>query len=170
MKKIFLLFITVFTALQINAQSKVGTIDVDFILSKMPQLAQVEVDVKAYNKTLEDQLNLKIGAYQSLLDAYKASESTFTETVKKTKQGEIIALENDIQTFKANATKLSQIKQNESIQPLYSLIGESLDIVAKENGFTQILDANASLVYLDQAYDVTILVMKKMGLPLPQGK
>jgi len=171
MKKISILIIAIFTSLQINAQSKVGTVDVEYILSVMPQLEQVRTDLKTYSDDLENQARVKINTYQTLVDAYKQNESGYTEAIKKEKQNEIITLEQDINKFQQNINQLVQIKQNELVQPLYNMIGESLNIVAKENSFSQILTLDNSIVYLDPNYDITLKVMTKMGLPLPeQGK
>ena len=171
MKKITLILFVLLTSLQINAQSKVGTIDVEFILSKMPQLEQVGKDVKAYNADLDKQVNVKISKYQSLIEVYKQNENTFSDTEKKTKQDEIIALEKDIQKFQQNATKLSQIKQNELLGPLYQKIGDALNVIAKENNYSQVFTIDNSIAYLDANFDITLKVMTKLGLPLPeQGK
>ncbi len=41
------------------AQTKVGTIDPEFIISKMPELAQSQEALKVYNQDLEKQLQIK---------------------------------------------------------------------------------------------------------------
>ncbi len=155
-------------SLQISAQSKVGTIDVEFIISKMPQLEQVKTGVDAYSKELEGQAKIKYATYQTLIDAYKQNESSYTDAVKKEKQNEIVALEQDIQKFQQNSTQLVQIKQNELVQPLYKKIGEAMNAIVSEEKFTQIFTIDNSIAYLDPDYDITLKVMKKLGLPLPE--
>ena len=54
MKKLSILVIAIIFSIQLNAQSKVGTIDVEYILSTMPQIEQVRVDVKLYNDKIND--------------------------------------------------------------------------------------------------------------------
>ena len=168
MKKLGIFIITVILSLQVNAQSKVGTIDVEYIMSNMPQLEQVRTDVKTYNDELENQSKIKLGTYQTLIEAYQQNESTYTEVVKKEKQNEIIALENEIKKFQQNSSQLAQLKQNELAQPLYQMIGEALNTVSKEGNFTQVFTINNDIVYLDPKMDLTIKVMEKMGLPIPK--
>jgi outer membrane protein len=103
-----------------------------------------------------------------LVDSYQQNESTYTEAIKKEKQSEIIALENDIKQFQQNSNKLIQLKQDELIQPLYQIIGDALNAVSKEEKFTQVFTINNNIVYLDPKMDLTIKVMKKMGLPIPK--
>ena len=169
MKKLsILLVIAIIFSIQLNAQSKVGTVDVEYIISNMPELEQVRTDVTSYNDGLESQSKLKINTFQTLVDSYQQNESTYNEAIKKEKQSEIIALENDIKQFQQNSNKLIQLKQDELIQPLYQMIGESLNTVSKEENFTQVFTINNNIVYLDPKMDITIKVMKKMGLPIPQ--
>jgi len=171
MKKIILLIFVILVSLQLNAQSKIGTIEIEFIVSKMPILTQVEKDLTAYNTELEAQNDQKLIDYQKQFDVYKQNENTYTEAVKKTKQGELIAAENDIKKFQNNAGKLIQIRQDDLMRPLYQLIGDAIEKVAKEESYTQILKIDNTIVYIDQNYDITLKVMTKMGIPLPeQGK
>ena len=164
---IFLVIIIIFS-IQLNAQTKVGTVDVEYIISNMPELEQVRTDVTSYNDGLESQSKLKINTFQTLVDSYQQNESTYSEAIKKEKQSEIIALENDIKKFQQNSNKLIQLKQDELIQPLYQIIGDALNAVSKEEKFTQVFTINNNIVYLDPKMDLTIKVMKKMGLPIPK--
>ncbi|MDG2052855.1 MAG: OmpH family outer membrane protein [Flavobacteriaceae bacterium] len=169
MKKlnIFLVIVIIFS-IQLNAQSKVGTVDVEYIISAMTELEQVRTDLTSYNKDLESQSKLKINTFQTLVDSYQQNESTYSEAIKKEKQSEIIALENDIKQFQQNSNKLIQLKQDELIQPLYKIIGDALNAVSKEEKFTQVFTINNNIVYLDPKMDLTIKVMKKMRLPIPK--
>ena len=169
MKKLsILLVIAIIFSIQLNAQSKVGTVDVEYIISNMSELEQVRTDVTSYNDGLESQSKLKINTFQTLVDSYQQNESTYNEAIKKEKQSEIIALENDIKQFQQNSNKLIQLKQDELIQPLYQIIGDALNAVSKEEKFTQVFTINNNIVYLDPKMDLTIKVMKKMGLPIPK--
>ena len=169
MKKLsILLVIAIIFSIQLNAQSKVGTVDVEYIISNMSELEQVRTDVTSYNDGLESQSKLKINTFQTLVDSYQQNESTYNEAIKKEKQSEIIALENDIKQFQQNSNKLIQLKQDELIQPLYQIIGDALNAVSKEEKFTQVFTINNNIVYLDPKMDLTVKVMKKMGLPIPK--
>jgi len=168
MKKLSIILLLVITSLTINAQSKVGTIDIEFILSKMPQLEQVQKDLNTYGSDLENQAKTKITTYQTLVEAYQQNESNYTEDVKKEKQNEIIAMEQDIQKFQQNSAKLIQIKQNELVQPLYQMIGKALNTVSVEEKFSQVFTIDNSIAYLDPNFDITLKVMTKLGLPLPE--
>jgi outer membrane protein len=168
MKKILLALITFFIGFQLFAQSKVGTIDVDYIISKMPELTQVSEAVKVYSSDLENQLQVQITKYQSLIKVYQENEATYNDTDKKAKQDEIIKLENEIKQFQQNSNSMIQIKQNELLTPLYQKIGEAMNTVAEEGKYTQIFTIDNSIAYIDPNYDITVTVMEILGLPVEE--
>ena len=148
------------------AQTKVGTIDPDFILSKMPQLTQVQDALKQYSTDLETQLKAKVDTYDATLKTANDKFEAMSDAEKTAKQTELAGMEDDIAKFRQNGAQLVQIKQNELLQPLYKKIGDALIIVAKEQGYTQVLTvgSNNNLAYIDPAYDLTTTVMEKLGV------
>lgn len=168
MKRVILsTFLVLLTAVAFS-QTKVGTVDADFILSKMPELAQANEELKNYNLDLEKQLKAKIDVYENTLAAAQTAFEGMTDGDKQKKQEELSGLETDIKQFQANGTQLVQLKQSEVVQPLYKKIGEEVAKYCKANGFTQILTVgnNNNLAYIDPAFDITTAVMAQMGLKL----
>ncbi|WP_299314930.1 OmpH family outer membrane protein [uncultured Aquimarina sp.] len=167
MKNILFPILLLIISAQTIAQSKVGTIDSEFILSKLPELTKVQEELKAYNTKLEADLKVKVDDYQTKVKAYQEGVATMTEPLKKTKQEEIITLENDITKFRQNGSQLVQIEQNRLLQPLYTKIGKALEEIAKSEGYTQVLTITTSgLAYIDPKFDLTKTVMTKLGIPL----
>lgn len=168
-KKIFIPIILLFISLNVVGQSKVGTIDTEFILGKMPELTKVQEEMNAYNTKLEEDLNAKAEDYQAKVKDYQDGFATMTDPMKKLKQDEIIALENDITKFRQNASQLVPLQQNSLLQPLYNKIGTALEEVAKAEGYTQILTvSNSGLAYLDPKYDLTNTILTKLGIPIEE--
>ncbi len=162
--KILFLFISV-TAF---AQTKVGTVDVDFILSKMPELPAVQKQIEDYGKELDEEFNKNLEAYNALVKDYTDGEAGFTIAQKKTKQEEILNAENELNKFQQNGTKLINIKRDELVRPLYQKIGVALEKVSKEESFTQVLQLDATIVYADNNYDLTIKVLKELGITIEE--
>ena len=93
------------------------------------------------------------------------------ELMKKTLIKEINALEADLKNYQNNGTKLMQLKQNELMRPLYKLINDAINNVAKENKYTQVLTSTGNqFVYIDDNFDITKLVITKLGLTEPEVK
>jgi len=158
--KILFLFICVSSV----AQSKVGTIDVDYIISKLPELTTIQSQLEVYGKDLDAQMSTKLKAYEAAAQAYQAGEAGFTNEVKVAKQQEILQLEEDISKFQSNGSTLVNLKRDELLRPSYQKIGKSLEKIAKAQGYTQVLQIGSNLAYIDPAYDLTIPVMNDLGI------
>lgn len=165
MKNLFLVLAVIFSGSIAQAQTKVGTIDAEYILQQMPEMEQVKEGITAYNKQLQDTLQGDIKQYEALVAEYQKNNTTYTEEEKVAKETEIIALENDIKNFRQKASVLIQIRNNELAKPLYMKIDEAMQAVIKEGGFTHIWNGTATgLAFADARFDITETVMAKMGL------
>jgi outer membrane protein len=162
MLKLFFLFVSISSF----AQSKVGTIDIDFIITKMPEITNVQKLLDDYKAELDVDFNKNMEAYNALIKDYTDNEVTFTIAVKKQKQDEIITAENDLGKFQQNGTKLISIRRDALLSPLYQKIGVALGKVAKENAYTQVMQIDEFLVYLDNDFDLTIQVLKELGVEI----
>lgn len=150
--------------------TKVGTIDVDYILSKMPELAEVQKQVEAYGNTMEVDLDAKVANLNAEIEKYKVEQSSLTINQKKILQDSLVSMENDINNYRSNASQLLVLKRDELMQPLYKMIGDKLEVIAKELGYTQILQRDNNLIYIDNRFDVTLAVIKALGIELKEGE
>ena len=163
--KLTLFLAAIFFSLQTNAQSKVGTVDSEYILSKMPQMNTLEVRMKSYGAKLDSSFSIKVKQYDLKVDAYNKIEKTLSDADRKTKYQEIVTLDQDLNKFRQNGTKLMQIRRDELLRPLYKKISDVIKEVSKANGYTQILTLTGNqFAFFDEKFDITTLVMKKMGI------
>lgn len=169
MKKIITLFSLVLLSYSSFAQTKVGTIDAEYILSQLPEMTQVNEGLKTYNEELQKNLEASIQEYETLAKDYQQNNATFTDEVKKTKEGKLISLENDIKGFRQKASVMMQMKRNELTQPLYEKINKAMLQVIQEGNYTQILHAGGnSLAFAAEEYDITNKVMAKLGMTVQE--
>ncbi|CAM1340519.1 OmpH family outer membrane protein [uncultured Tenacibaculum sp.] len=148
-----------------NAQTKVGTVDSELIISKMPQMKGVLQRVENYGKQLDSSFQIKATEYKTKVDSFKAEEKIMTDDDKKTRFQEIQVLEQEMAKFRQNGTAMMQIQREQSLRPLYKKVSEVIAEVAKENGYTQILTTTGNeFGYLDERFDITKLVLDKLGI------
>ncbi len=164
--KHFTLLITfLICSLSLNAQSKVGTVNINDILLKLPELTEVNSLIKMYRDDLEKTLNDKVTTYKTKLENYKSNESSYSDMMKKTLGEELYELEQDITSFQQNGGKLTKYKQDELLRPLYQKINTTIASVAKAGGYTQILTVTGNqFAYFDANFDITIAVITALGL------
>ena len=169
MKKLVLFFSLALLSFSAVAQSKVGTIDAEYIISQMPEMAQVNDGLKLYNSELQTDLESSISEYEKLVNAYQEENATLTDEDKQTREGEIISLENDIKGFRQKASVMMQMKRNELTKPLYEKINIAMVEVINEEGYTQILHAGSNaLAFSAEDNDITGKVIAKLGIVVQQ--
>ncbi|MDT0650365.1 OmpH family outer membrane protein [Autumnicola edwardsiae] len=165
MKKIGLLITLFFVSVIANAQTKTGTIDPEFILSKMPEITEVNTGLEGYNEELQGNLQESISNYETLIADYQENNSALTEEQKKEKETEIIGLENEIKGFRQKASVMIQMKRNELSEPLYRKIEAAMQKVIQAEGYTHIINSGGnSLAFAAEQYDITELVMEELGI------
>ncbi len=165
MRKYLLVFSFALLSISAFAQSKVGTIDAEYILNQMPEMAQINEDLKTYNADLQKEQEANIAKYEPLVTDYKTNSATLSEEDRQKKESEIIALENDIKGFRQKAGVMMQIKRNELTQPLYEKMNEAMLQVIQAENYTQIFHSGGNnLAFSSQDYDITIKVLEKLGI------
>lgn len=148
-----------------NAQTKVGTVDSELIISKMPQMKGVLQRVENYGKKLDSSFQIKATEYKAKVDSFKAEEKLMTEDDKKTRIKEIQQLELDMAKFRKNGGAMIQLQKDQSLRPLYKKLSEIIAEVAKANGYTQVLTTTGNeFGYIDERFDITQLVLDKLGI------
>jgi len=163
--KITLIIATFFICFTSIAQTKVGTVDREFIIAKMPQLKTVQDRIKKYGARLDSINKAKISLHDTTVTAYNASSKTLTEDEKKAKFTEISKLKQEITLFQQNGTKMMQLRRNDFMRPLYKKANQIIEDIAKEKGYTQILTVTSgNFAYIDTNHDITKLVLAKLGI------
>lgn len=165
MKQLILVLIFIFSGIYAQAQTKVGTIDAEYILAQLPEITEVEEGLKTYDEELQEEVQNSIKKYEALIEEYQSNSATYTEEEKQEKETEIIGLENDIKNFRQKASVLMQMRRNELTEPLYVKIDEAMKSVISEQNYTQILNSSANgLAYAHPDFDITDAVLAKLGI------
>ncbi|APG58924.1 OmpH family outer membrane protein [Christiangramia salexigens] len=168
MKRISLGILMFLIAFAANAQSKIGIVDAEYILSQMPEYAEVQTGLETYNKELQGSLQTNIQEYEKLVKEYQETSADLEEEVKKQKENKIVELENTIKGFRQKASVMMQMRQNELTGPLYNKIDAAMKEVIEEENYTQIFHAGASGLAFSRAEDdITDMVLTKLGIEIP---
>ncbi len=159
-----------FTSLFATGQTKVGTIDSELIVGLMPETKKVMTRLVDYSKRLDSSYQVKVKEYQDKVAAFQKLGEV-SDNFKKIKVDEIAELEKGLQTSQTNGNKLIQLKRDELMRPLYKRLRSVIGEIAKANGYTQIMTTTGNeFAYIDEKFDITKLVMDRLGLKLPEPK
>ena len=147
------------------SQTKVGTVDTDFIMGKMPEMKDVLTRINSYGKQLDSTFQIKAKEYSDKIEAFKKVEKTISEDDKKSNINEIAVIEQEMAKFRKNGSTLIQLRRDEFMKPLYKKLNTAIQDIAKAEGYTQILSTRGNdFAYIDDRFDITSKVLAKLGI------
>jgi outer membrane protein len=173
MRKLVLLAVLGMVAFVSHAQTatpttKVGSVDVDYILNQMPEGKQMESDLKSLQTQLKTQIDTKYQDFQKKLADYNANLNTMIDAVRANTERELQQMQQNIEKLQQDGQATVENKQRQLMAPIYKKLGDAIAAVAKENGYTFILTQQIGgldvLLYSDDKMDVSDLVLKKLGI------
>ncbi|MDE5579369.1 MAG: OmpH family outer membrane protein [Alistipes sp.] len=161
--------LTLVAALLLSASSlfaqKFGRINSQEILLAMPESKEMETNMQAFVKDLQDNLEtIAVEFNQKYLDFQKNVES-YSDSVRQLKSKELQELQNRREEFEQIAQQDIQKKQQELMTPIIEKAKAAIDKVAKENGYLVVFETN-SLASFDEAAltDIAPQVRKELGI------
>lgn len=168
MKKLQVLAIVVVILITSNAmaQTKFGYIRVDDVVALMPATAKIDSLLELYQRdTIQPE-------YSSLVEQYQFNDSLYRDSLKtpKSVRDEIAkklpGLIYQIQNWQQISQQALEAKQNQLLSPIYNEVYTAIRAVAKEKGYTHVLNKEAFLV-APEGDDMIVAVATKLKLKLP---
>ncbi len=147
---------------------KVAHINLDSLITLMPESKVAQQAVQDYAKQLEQQVTAMQTELQTKYEAYQAGSKDMAEVVRASKEKELNDLNQRITDFQQQAQADYQKKSADLSKPVYEKAKKSIDQVAKDNGYKYVLDTSTGLVlYSEPSDDIISLVIKKLGITVP---
>ena len=168
MKKAFLMVALMSFATWSFSQQKlkIGHLNSNDLLEAMPDKATAQKTMLDFSKQLENQLASMQEELEKKYNDYMIKRDSLSDLVKRSKEEEIMSLQQRIQNFQNNAQQELQKKEQELLKPIIDKAKKAIEEVAKENGYTYIFDtgSGALLYYPKESDDILPLVKKKLGI------
>ncbi|MEX0883605.1 MAG: OmpH family outer membrane protein [Cyclobacteriaceae bacterium] len=157
-----------------NAQDiKIGYTNVEYIMSLMPEMEQIDADITDYSNQLGQQIQTKSQDFQRQVQTFQQSAETMTEEARNAKSQELQGLQQEIQKFEQDAQTSYQRKLQELLEPVQTKVYNAINTVAAENNYTHVLSESAGqapvLLYTKDDDPFTDLVLAKLGVEAPAG-
>ena len=147
-----------------KAQTKIGYISLQELIPTMPEYKKADTALNDYQNALGQNFeDMKREYYEkdSLLQSKDSLK--YTTAQKEIKRREVSELLVKLQGWQQQAQQLYQQKQQDLISPIQKKAVEAIQAVAKENGYTYVLNKETLLVS-PPAEDILPLVKKKLGI------
>ena len=167
MKKIlfFTAFLLVYT---ISFGQKVGSIDYNKILAKMPEYKMAESEYKKYSKVLEDSITNEYKVYLNLKEDYtqkiESGRYLIGSEIEKSTAKKIKDLEQKITYWNSNFQKVMDAKNAEFIANVQKKLNKVITEYAKENGFNIVIYNDSSIYSDKEIIDITNSLSSRLGL------
>ena len=147
----FALLACTFTA-QAQTQ-KIGYLNAQAILADMTEMKSAESELEAFAKQLGAKDSVMVVTFQAKAQAIAAKQEK-GELAPVQLEAEKKKLEEEqakIQKFEQDMQQELAKKKQEKLQPIYDKVNKAITEVAKENGYTYVVDlTSGSLLYADE--------------------
>lgn len=144
---------------------KTAFIDLDSLLSVMPEMTEAKKVSADHYKQLEATLTTMQKELNDKLAEYQANEKNYTDLIKTTKQKELQDLNQRIQDFQVQAQTDFQKKNDDLTRPINDKAKKAIEKVAKTKGYKLVIDSSVGvLLYTDPADDIFNAVKAELGV------
>ena len=170
MKKLFFLLILLFCigVSKVNAQ-KIGYINSEFILSKMPEYKEAKDRLDKLADRWTKEIDERYVVLNQKKDLFLREEVLLPAEEKEKRKAELQKLESEIVELQKTRFGVGGEyfqKRQELIKPIQDKVFDAMQKVASKKNYTFIFDkANQSnLVYADKKSDLSDDVLKELGI------
>lgn len=145
---------------------KIGHINSAELLSLMPERKVAAAKMDSITKQAEKYLQEMMTEYRAEQEKFQAQGPSMSELVKKDAEEKINGLATRIQAFQQQAQESLQADESKLIEPIITKAKKAIEQVAKENGYTYVLDTSVGAVlYWEESDNLLNMVKKKLQLP-----
>ena len=155
--------------LQLLPAQKVGYVDIQALLERMPEYKAAEQEIERLTQQWQKEIDDLYARVEQLFQQYREQEPLMSPEMKRRKQDEIEAEERKARElqrkrFGPNGDLFKQ--REEKMKPILDRLNQAIQAVAQEKKFSIVLDrsAGANILYAEPAYDLTDAVAAKLGL------
>lgn len=161
-KLILLLFIV--APITIFAQDKIAYINSNEIFSKMPELVEIQNQLKTESEAIQKKAASIEAEYNSLLEQFQKDTTVVSESIQKDRQSQLDALAQRFQTYVQTSSAELKNKEQALLEPIDQKVRKAIKEVGDENGYTYIIDATVLVHVGANATDAGPKVKAKLGI------
>lgn len=169
MKK--LIKLTLVVALVLGSSSlfaqKLGRINLEEIITLMPEYKEMMTNMEAYSKDLRDNLETIQVELNTKYNDFQKNKATYSEVTRQLKDKELTDLQNRLQEFYQSAQEDLQKKEKELTDPIVAKAQEAVKKVAQKGAYVAVFNTTIpSMVYYDEAAmtDLSTEVKAELGI------
>ena len=169
MKKFLFIFLAGFFLTHVSNAQKIGYIDSNFILSKMPAYNKVQQEMDKYAETWQKEIEALQQQTEKLKQEYRAEEVLLTEEMKKKRQAEISKKETEVRDYQRKVFGYEGMmfkRRQDLMRPIQDEVFTAVEKVSRARQIAIMFDKSGDLVmiYTNPVHDYTEYVLEELGL------
>lgn len=167
MKSLFKLItvaLLTFSPISLSAQSNVAHINVQQLISEMPEVIAAQNELAKLEKDYTTQIDNAFKEFQTKAQTYSADAANQTDVTNQARQKELESMQTNLQEFRDSAAQELQKKQMDLMSPLLEKARNAITKVGKDQGFDYVIDSspNGGLI-LAEGKDLLADVKRELG-------
>lgn len=169
MKKfVFILFVLSFAANTNSfAQLKIGYVDSDAIMQKLPDAQDAQKRIDAQIDDWQKEIKEMQNEWKTQFDDYERRKLIMGKQKRAEVEKELVTLEEKVEEFRQSKFGVNgelYKKQNEFMKPIQNQVFTAIEEVAQENELDFVFDRSGDLIFLyaKEEYDITTQVLSKL--------
>ena len=148
------------------AQSpKFAHVNFSELVQLMPEMDSARVQLETTQMEIQETYQSMINEFQTKYAQFNEKQATWTASVKASKERELSEIQTRIQEFE----QTSQQEQNALMAPIYQKAQDTVQKLAKTQGFIFVFDAS-QLLYIDEAQSANITQDARKALGIPDDR
>lgn len=168
MKKLLLGAAMALGIMTASAQTKIGYINTDELMSIMPEAAKIQTDLTEYQTSLQQQGIALAKEADSKRDQYYIDSLKLSPSMKEIRRNDLIKLYGRLQNYEQEAQEEAQKYAQTKIAPVRTKALDAIKAIAKERGYTYVIDdASTILLVMPPGDNLLPMVKTKLGIKDP---
>ena len=148
----------------VNAQAKVAHIEVQKLISEMPEVIAAQKELKKLEETYTADMETTYKEFQTKAQTYAADAANQTEITNQSRQKELEGMQKNIQEYQQTVSQDLQKKSVDMMKPLIDKAKAAIDKVASDMGYNYVLDSSVGgSVIIAKGEDIMANVKKELG-------
>ncbi|MEP1150116.1 MAG: OmpH family outer membrane protein [Balneola sp.] len=169
MKKLpILILLLMFVGLEAKAQVKIGYTNPQTILSQLPEVNDIDVEISLLLDKKDSLLAISAQSLQKEFDDYNASKNTLSQEQRQAREQALLEKNQEFEEERQSSLNEVQQRQIALLQPIEAKVYETIKSVADSLGLDMVLNqgsvnGGAFIFYAsDDQVNITEMVLEKL--------
>ena len=163
-KKLFLMAAVVLPLFASAQTLKIGLVDTNEIISKMPETAAAQQTLSDAQKKYQEELQRIDQEFQRQYEELQNMKEDELPAIKERKVRQLQETQQKGEAFQQQVIQDLQKQQDELMAPVVQKVKNAIESVGQEKGYNLIQELAGTLFFSQPVEDITPLVKQKLGL------